>query len=150
MTNPALHDPVPPRSTFVTVIAWLFIVLSGFATLISILQNAMMAMMPFDDHLDRALRDSTFSSAIPPASQFLVSHFRTLLVVTLGACVVTLVASIGLLRRQNWARITFIVLLALSIAYMVASLFFQSAMMPDLATYLRTRRCKRHEMSLPR
>ena len=32
---------IAQRSTFVTVVAWVFIVLSGFGTLISLLQNLM-------------------------------------------------------------------------------------------------------------
>jgi hypothetical protein len=34
-----------PRSTFVNVVAWVFIALAGFATLIVILQNIMISMM---------------------------------------------------------------------------------------------------------
>jgi cell division protein FtsX len=33
------------RSTFVTVVGWIFIILAGFATLISILQNVMIALV---------------------------------------------------------------------------------------------------------
>ncbi len=36
------------RSTFVTVLAWMFIVLSGFSTLMSIIQNIVMSIVfPF-------------------------------------------------------------------------------------------------------
>ncbi len=48
----------PPRSSFVTVVGWIFIVLSGFSTLIGALQNLMIRSMPFDQ-LKSPLQDST-------------------------------------------------------------------------------------------
>src|SRR6266498_453109 len=66
---------VPPRSSFVTVVAWIFIVLSGFATLVGALQNLMIRFMPFDQ-VDSVLQDSTTATQFPPAARFMFSHFR--------------------------------------------------------------------------
>ncbi|MCK4816308.1 hypothetical protein KA005_11115, partial [bacterium] len=38
-------EATQPKSTFVTVLAWIFIVLAGFATSISILQNIMIILI---------------------------------------------------------------------------------------------------------
>jgi len=91
---------VPPRSSFVTVVAWIFIVLSGFATLVGALQNLMIRSMPFDQ-VDSVLRDSTAASHFPPAGRFMFSHFRLLFLAAFLLSLVMFVASWGLLRRRN-------------------------------------------------
>lgn len=49
---------VPQRSTFVTLLAWIFIVLAGFATLIALMQNIMVFSMfqapEFSDAMSKA------------------------------------------------------------------------------------------------
>jgi len=100
----------PPRSSFVTVVAWIFIVLSGFSTLIGALQNLMIRSMPFDQ-LNSALQDST-AAQLP----FLLS-------------LLMFISSIGLLRRHNWARLAFVGLLVLGIIYLLGGLFLQQSFM---------------------
>src|SRR5438067_5343036 len=115
---------VPPRSSFVTVVAWIFIVLSGFVTLVGALQNLMIRSMPFDQ-VDSVLRDSTAASQFPPAARFMFSHFRLLFLAAFLLSLVMFVASWGLLRRRNWARLIFSGMLVLGILYVVAGLFIQ-------------------------
>lgn len=120
------------RSTFVTVLAYLAIVLSGFAMVVALLQNRMVTMAPYAEAMDRALQDSTFVTVAPPAWRFLFAHFRTLTLLGLAAGATTFVTSIGLLRRRNWARTVFVLLLVAGIACAVGLLFLQDAMMPDV------------------
>lgn len=120
------------RSTFVTVLAYLAIVLSGFAMVVAVLQHRMVTMAPYAEAMDRAVRDSTFVTAAPPAWRFLLAHFRTLTLLGLAAGATTFVTSIGLLRRRNWARVVFVLLLVAGIACAVGLLFLQDAMMPDV------------------
>lgn len=91
------------RSTFVTVVAWIFIVLSGLGVLISIMQNAMVWVMARD-----------FGEGLPLV-------FKLIFPAILLLEVWWLASAIGLLLRKNWARISFIVLLGLGILYMVGS-----------------------------
>jgi len=111
-----------PKSTFVTVVAWLFIVISGCATPISVLQNVMLGIM--SNH--PVASDGGALAQMPAALRFLATHiewfFRGFLVV----CVYTLVVSIGLLQRKNWARLGFIGLLGAGILYQVVGVVFQS------------------------
>src|SRR6266540_2265395 len=93
---------VPPRSSFVTVVAWIFIVLSGFATLVGALQNLMIRFMPFDQ-VDSVLQHSTTATQFPPAARFMFSHFRVLFLATFLLSLVMLVASWGLLPRRGAA-----------------------------------------------
>jgi hypothetical protein len=129
MTGSTTANPAPtPKSTFVTVVAWIFIVLSAFATLISLLQNVMVAFMP-GDVFKGTLQDTTFAHTMPSGPRFMFAHFQLLVFVMLVLCVITLVSSIGLLRRRNWARLLFIGLLSLGILYNIAALFLQQSMM---------------------
>lgn len=101
-----------PRSNFVTVVAWIFIVLSGFASLISVLQNLMLHfLMPMDE-----MRQDMSGQAVeqmPAAAMFILGHIELIFAAFLVVFLVTLASSIGLLKRKNWARITFVALMLL-------------------------------------
>ena len=124
----------PPRSTFVTTLAWVFIVLAGFAIVISVLQNIMITVMfpvaEMQAAADQAKRDQT----TPWFAAFMLQNMRLFFFAFLVVCVSTLTAAIGLLKRKNWARVLFIVLMALgvlwSIGGVVLSIVFLSSMPP--------------------
>jgi hypothetical protein len=115
------------RSTFVTVVAWIFTVISGFMTMISILQNIMVQTMFDNPQMDEALRAAP-PPGTPPVVTFMASHFQLLFLVFLVFSAITLIASIGLLRRKNWARLLFIGLMALGIAWNLGGLVLQLTM----------------------
>ena len=104
------------RSVFVTVVAWMFIVLSGFAVFISIGQNIMVWTHPGFSELASTSGSSTGFEG------FLDRNFRLFVLGFFGVTIVMLVSSIGLLKRKNWARMVIIVLLALWVLWNVASL----------------------------
>ena len=126
MTSLPSTETQIPRSSFVTVVAWVFIVLSGFAAFIGALQNLMIRSVPFDQ-VDSVLRDSTAASQIPEPAQFMFSNIRLLFLATFLMSFLTLVTSIGLLQRRNWARLVFMGLLILGIVYAIGSLFVQES-----------------------
>ena len=115
------------RSPFVTVVAWVFIVLSGFITLISALQNIMIRSMPWDQ-LSSGLQDSTFSKAIPGPARAMFAHMPLFVLLFFILSLTTLVASIGMLHRQNWARRVFIGMLCVNVAYVLGGIFIQRSM----------------------
>ena len=127
------ESSAPPRSTFVTVVAWIFIILSGFATFISLLQNLMVGYMP-RDMFDSAMQDSTFARVMPPAARFMFSHLQLLVLCTFILTGLMLAASIGLLHRRNWARLVFIGLLGLGIVYNLAGLVLQQSMLSSMTS----------------
>ena len=118
---------VPPRSSFVTVVAWIFIVLSGFSTLIGALQNLMIRSMPFDQ-LKSALQDST-AAQLPGPARAMFAHFQLFFLATFLLSLLMLISAVGLLRRRNWARLVFMGLLTLGIVYMFGGLFLQQSML---------------------
>ena len=127
----ATDTPTAPqtKSTCVTVVAWLFIVMSGCATPISLFQNIMiLTMFPrFGAPPDDAFAD------LPVVSRFLFSHMELFFHAFLVVCIYTLVCSIGLLKRRNWARRGFIALLCAGVLYQVAGFAFQSVFMTEMA-----------------
>jgi len=123
---------VPVRSSFVTVVAWIFIVLSGFGTLMTAMQNLMFSSMPFDE-FGTAFRDST-AVHVPATARFMFSHMRLIFLVGFLLALLMLVSSIGLLRRRNWARLVFMGMLVCWILYMLAGVFIQQSFMSSFNT----------------
>ena len=119
------------RSTFVTVVAWIFIVLSGFGTVISILQNIMIQTMFNDPQMEQALHAPPPPGA-PPFFAFMTDHFQLFFFAFLIVSAATLASSIGLLKRKYWARIVFIGLMILGILWYVGGLVLQFTMFSSM------------------
>lgn len=115
--------PVAPRgSSFVTAVGWIVSVGAGLATAFSALQNIvfhtmMASRMPGPDELAAA--------GMPAAFRWLFGHLGLLLGALFVVCLITFVAAVGLLRRRNWARLVFIGLLGLGIAWNLAGIGLQ-------------------------
>jgi hypothetical protein len=116
----------PVRSTFVTVLAWIFIGITGFATLISVMQNLMLQLIFVPLMQQQHIHMSqNLPPDMPVQLGWMFDHlfwmFRIFLLLSLSV----LTASVGLLLRKEWARKLFIGLLAFGILYQIAGLFFQ-------------------------
>lgn len=113
------------RSTFVTVLAWVFIVGSGFATFVSVMQVIMITVMFSGDEFN------SVPEGAPAMAKFMSQYFHLFIY---GFCVLalfTFTSSIALLKRKNWARQAFIVILALGILWQAGGLAMQFAMYSD-------------------
>jgi len=122
------------ESKFVTNVAWIFIVLTGFSTLISILQNIMITLMVPANEIKGALNKPGVAEHMPVMARFMFSHIQLFFFGFFVVSAIMLVSSIGLLKRKNWARLVFITILVLGIIWNVSSLFLQSAIMPKMPT----------------
>lgn len=117
------------RSTFVTVVAWVFIAIAGFATLITALQNVMIFMFfPMED-LRQAPLDDPALAEMPGWTRLMITHMELWFLFWFLMTALTLIAAIGLLRRRNWARLLFVGILAFGVLWNVASPFLASGMM---------------------
>lgn len=114
---------LPVRSTFVTVLAWVFIGLAGFVTLISILQNIMLQLV-FAPAMAQA-HLPPMAGPLPEASAWMLGHIAWFFRLILVLSATLLAASIGLLLRRNWARLLFITMLVLGIAYQAFGVVMQ-------------------------
>ncbi|MGL4232813.1 MAG: hypothetical protein ACRDAM_05600 [Casimicrobium sp.] len=119
-----------PRSQFITIFAWFSIAVSAMMVLMSILQNVMVSFLFPADMLDQLAKQG--GENMPAFAVFVFSHSKAILLAFLLLSVLMLVLSIGFLKRKEWARITFVVLLALSIAASIGGLFVQSSMFESL------------------
>jgi hypothetical protein len=146
-------DPaVRPPSTFVTVLAWLGIIYHGVMLLVGGLEAAVFWQYFSDPAALRSLMPTPEATSMPMDTLWLGSRmFAFLFAGILAWAVVGLVASVGLLKRRNWGRITTIGLLALGIAWMALMLVWQGGMgsmpmpsqvegMPDMSGFFRTMR----------
>lgn len=129
--------PTPPqRSTFVNVLAWIFIVLGGFATFISILQNIMIRVMFRKEEMAQAMKQAENAKEIPAVANFMFNHVDLFFLFFLVVAAASVVSAIALLKRKNWARIAFIVLMSLGIVWNLGGLAMQFTMfssMPEVA-----------------
>ena len=117
------------RSTFITVLAWVFIVLAGFATLISVLQNVMLQTMGAFD--DMPSHHGSLEQQAPAALRFMVDHVRLFFLSFFVLSAGTLASAVGLLKRKNWARLTFIGILLLGIFWNVGGVLLQQVAFPS-------------------
>ena len=136
----APSEAAAPRSSFVTSLAWSFIVLAGFATVISALQNVMVNLTFPMEEIRGAMREAQGAQALPPFAAFMLDHFRLLAAFFLGVSVFTLVSAIGLLKRMNWARLIFIGVMILGVIWNLAGLvipYFMHASFPPIPPEFR-------------
>lgn len=99
------------RSVFVNVVAWIFLVLSA----LGVLECIVLMFVPWQEFMSQAQMQS---APMPPDAQFMFSHvMHAFFVVWLILGLWVVASSIGLLLRKNWARISYIVLMALGIGF---------------------------------
>lgn len=116
-----------PRSTFVTVLAWIFIALSGFNVLMAILQNIMFFTVFRSPEISQAMQ-APAGPGTPAVAVFMMRHFQLFFVAYLLVSAFTLASAIGLLKRLNWARLCFIGLMVLGILWSLGGLVVQLGM----------------------
>ncbi len=90
------------RSTFVTVLAWLFIVGSGFATFVSIMQVIMVSTMFSGDEFRSIPEDApTMAKIMSKYFHFFIYGFFALAIFTFTSAIALLKRKIGLDRRLS-------------------------------------------------
>lgn len=125
--------PGENKSSFVTVLAWIFIVLSSFSTLMSVFQNIMVQAMFNDPAFTTAMTKANQSKNMPVFAEFMFNNFRLVLAAFLIVSLTALVSAIGLLHRKNWARLAFIGVMTLGIAWNIFGLCLNVVMFSSLS-----------------
>jgi hypothetical protein len=116
------------RSTFVTVVAWNFIAIAGFAAFISLLQAAMFTFMFPADQFPPAGSTKGLEE-MPAFFRFMIQNMRWFFVMFWSLSVVTCFAAIGLLLRKNWARLIFVGIMAFGILWNLGGIWLQEHIM---------------------
>lgn len=110
---------VGARSLFVTATAWVFIVLAALASMSALVQNAAVAsLMP-------GWLSASQHGPLPLLTGLLIGYLPWVVGAGLVISVATLASAIGLLLRLDWARRTFIGLLAVAIVANLLGLWLQ-------------------------
>jgi len=124
---------VGSRSLFVSVTAWVFIVLGFTVTALSVIQGAATAaLLPgFDLNLD--------VKPLQGLMRVLAGHLPWVAGAALALSIGTLVAAIGLLLRLEWARRAFIVVMALAIVANLAGVWLQQELLQALIDHTLSR-----------
>lgn len=122
----------PQKSTFVSILAWVFIVLSAGATAVSALQSLMLYLLFPRAELKAALASGLQAQPLPWAARVMVNHFELFIWGFLVVSILMLVTAIGLLRRWNWARRLFVLLMALGIVWNLVGVLVQYWMFYDV------------------
>lgn len=105
------------QSNFVTVLAWIAIIISGFVTLIMIMQYIL--FNSFENFMAMPYADVSGGGHMPDhfGSMFGLMKLIAIFIFTVSAG--SLISAIGLLYRKNWARIVFIVMISFCIIFVV-------------------------------
>lgn len=111
-------ENVPVKSTFVSILGWVFVVLSGMGSLMMLLEMALFFVLPFD----ALMAQQPAQPGMPFAPGVFVVLMRSFIAVLLGINLWTLLSSIGLLLRKNWARISFIAIMVLGVIWQLLGL----------------------------
>jgi hypothetical protein len=119
---------VGSKSLFVTVTAWVFIVLAAMATLSALLQNAAMAsFLP-------GLTVVGNVQPLPLLTGLLMGYLPWVVGAGFAVSLATLACAVGLLVRLEWARRVFIALLVLAIVANMAGLWLQQEILQSLVS----------------
>jgi len=116
------------KSSFINTFAWISIVFSGFGIFIGILQNIMMQTVMQDTQFKQLNGEEN----IPPMLGVMFENFDLLVLGTFIITILTFIASIGLLKRKNWARLFFIVLFGLGIVWSLVGAYMQYDLMNSM------------------
>ncbi len=103
------------RSTYVTVVGWLFIVLSGLVAIYCLI----FLFSPTDKLLAQFQQQQTLMPAGQPRQDpaMMLSMLRGMCMFFFVVELWVLLSSVGLVMRKGWARISFIVVLSLGIFF---------------------------------
>ena len=114
---------VGSRSLFVTITAWMFIILAALASTSAMVQNAAVAsLVPGQP------------DSLPLLTGILLGYLPWIVGAGLLMSVATLASAVGLLLRLDWARRVFIGLLAVAIAVNLLGVWLQQEVLQSVVS----------------
>lgn len=116
---------VGARSLFVTITAWVFIVVATMACVSAVVQNAVAGSM---------LASLPGTQPLPVLTSLLIGYLPWVMGAGLAVSLATLAAAIGLLMRLDRARQVFIGLLVVAIVANLAGLWLQQEVVQSLVS----------------
>ena len=136
-TLPATPAASGHRSTLVTVVAWVFLILSALATLGALMNVLILAVTPaatVDAIVSRVTQDTAVTHLLPAPYQFMMHHARLVALIKLVWWAAVLIASVGILQRREWARRTFVATLGIEIIVVILAFVMSQSMLMGIAS----------------
>jgi hypothetical protein len=124
MSMSASGMPSPARSTFVTVVAWIFIGIAGFTSVFALMESVVMQMVVLPLRQQNAF-PTLLPANMPALSIWLFAHILWICGVAFFLALAMLIAAIGVLFRKEWARRLLIGFMVLGILYKCAATIMQ-------------------------
>jgi len=103
------------KISFVTAIAWMFIILGAYSALMATIQTFLHIFISPVDILNSLQKTHGDFLKIPPFLITILNNTYWIILFSFTSGTASLIAGIALLKRKNWARIFFIAILLLSI-----------------------------------
>ena len=138
---PVVPAESSPKSTLVTVVAWLALAWSGLVTLGALGGLLLLAVTPtatVNAVESRVTQGSSFA-LLPAPYQFMAHHVYLVALVKVIWWAAVLVASIGVLRRKEWARRAFVAVVGIDIVLVIVGIVVGQSIGMKLATQLAAR-----------
>ena len=117
---------VGARSLFVTATAWVFIILAVLTSMSALVQNAAVASLMPDMQVA--------TERLPLLTGLLIGYLPWVVGAGLVMSLATLASAIGLLMRLDWARRSFIALLAVAIFANLLGLWLQQEVLQSVVS----------------
>lgn len=117
------RTPMSPAA-FVSVMGWIFLILSGFGLVFGLVQNLLLHVVFDPDALMQGMRRTP--EGLPPLVEAILRFMPVMAGSVLSYSVVLLVSSVGLLKRLRWARWSFIGTLIIGAIIVIVSPFVGS------------------------
>lgn len=111
----ANQNSVQEKLSFVTIIAWVFIIAIGFRSL------TFLTLIFMNIHRVHYIDLGTTKLVFPMT---IMSHAQLYLAFYLTLSLMMLIPSVGLLKRKQWGRLMFIILLTIAIIWDLVDFFF--------------------------
>jgi hypothetical protein len=132
--NPPKEIPSPreSRSQLITLFAWFNIVLCGLSVFACLGMMLLFKTLLPADQMMAVMQSPEIQKIVPASAMFALRHIQAILAASLALSAVMFIASYALLKRRNWARLFWVVMMGLMVVWFMAGLFFQ----PDISSFL--------------
>jgi len=133
MPHPALAQSRTLPTPFVSGLAWSFIGLGGLTMMLALIPSLLFAYVVPVEPLRVTVAEAISLKLLPPWAITAVGHLPTLFMALFAGSLLTLLVSIALLQRKNWARIAFAWIMIATAAIHLAGLVLPFYLMHDFS-----------------
>lgn len=116
---------VNKKSRFITVVSWIFILFFAFGSFVSIINITVLSKTPMMIEYNAQIEKMAQDAEIFSFTRFYLSNIQTFTYLTCIFNIIVFFSAIGLLKRKEWARSAFIIILITSILLSLVGLAIQ-------------------------